>query len=506
MTTRVLQGQLKTLTKALLRPKEEARPDVALEEERARGAAVFYEFVKMAWHVVEPGRTFVDGWHIRVICDHLQAITDGRIRNLIINIPPRHMKSLLVCVLWPAWEWINHPEHAFLTSSYADRLSVRDAVKARRLIQSVWYRERWGKSFRLASDQNAKTRYDNDQGGYRIATSVEGLGTGEGGDRIVVDDPHNVLEATSDAVRESVITWWDETMSTRGNDPRTVAKVVVMQRVHAQDLTGHLLEKKDEHYDHLCLRAEFEPPTAKNPMRPTSIGFRDPRTKPGELLWQQRFGRDEVTKLKAALGGYGAAAQLQQRPVPIGGGIIKIEWFPRYATLPSQGLTVVSLDCANKAKELNSYSVAGAFREFDNNAYVADVWRDRVEYPDLKRNVKSFCERWRPHVVLIEDKGNGTALIQDLRRETTLPIIAIEPEGDKIMRASRTSPTVEARRVMLPVIAPWLPDFESEVGSFPLVSFMDQVDMLTQYLDRFGRGEAPGFASSGSRQMQGIRR
>jgi predicted phage terminase large subunit-like protein len=327
---------------------------------------------------------------------------------------------------------------------------------------------------------------------------VDGSALGEGGDRLVADDPNNLKKIHSETERQSAIDWWDEVMSTRGNDPRTVAKVIVQQRGHEGDITGHVLKKGG--YVHLKLPAEFEGDACETPI------FRDPRTRPGELLWPERFGPEELSALKVELGTYGAAAQLQQNPVPTGGGTFKIDWFGRYRTLPASGMTTVSVDCANKAKELSSYTVAGAFREHQERAYVADVWRDRVEYPGLKRGVRSFCERWHPNAVLIEDKGNGTALIQDLRKETRLPIIAVEPEGDKIMRAQRTSPSVESGLVLLPQFAPWANDFEYEIGHFPAVDFMDQVDMLTQFLDRFARGGMPAFATAGTRQMAGVTR
>jgi predicted phage terminase large subunit-like protein len=476
--------------------------DRTLEEEREQLRGSLYEFVKVAWSIVEPHRPFVDGWHIRVICEHLQAITERQIRNLIINIPPRHMKSTLVCVLWPAWEWIRAAQLSYLTSSYADSLSIRDAVKTRRLITSVWYRERWGSSFKLAADQNAKIRYDNDRGGYRIATSVQGIATGEGGDRIIVDDPHNVLQVESDTMRDSGITWWDESMSSRGNDPKTVAFVIVMQRVHYRDLTGHCLEKGG--YEHLCLPAEWD-----GKRRRTSLGYFDKRKVKDELLWPERFGRAELADLKKKLGTYGASGQLQQEPIPEGGGVFKLAWFPRYHHAPAgPGMTTVSIDCANKAKELNDYSVAGAFREpvDDPRAFVLDVRRERLEYPGLKRFALNFCSVHKPDQVLIEDKGNGTPLIQDLRSSTRLPIIEIEPEGDKIMRAQRAAPTCESGLIVLPYMADWLLDWEAEIGRFPLTDWKDQVDMLTQYIDRFARGSAPAVASSGARTMMGVKR
>src|SRR5262249_32450832 len=261
-----------------------------------------HEFVRQAWHVLEPQTVFVPGFHIDAICEHLEAITRGEIRNLIINVPPRHMKSLLVSVFWPAWEWIRKPHLRYLCSSYAQGLSVRDSLKCRRLVESPWYQARWGDRFKLTSDQNTKLRFDNDRSGYRLSTSVGGAVTGEGGDRILVDDPHNVSEAESDAVRESTTNWFDVAMSTRVNDPRTAAKVIVMHRCHQRDLSGHLLEQGG--WDHLCLPAEYEATE-----RVTSINWSDPRIEIGELLWPERFGAGEIASLKTSLGSYGAAGQ-----------------------------------------------------------------------------------------------------------------------------------------------------------------------------------------------------
>src|SRR5450755_2537710 len=196
-----------------------ARPQFLEKVDRELASRSFREFVRQAWHVVEPATPFVSSWHIDVICDHLEAVTRGEIRNLLINVPPRHMKSLLVSVFWPAWEWIRWPERRWLFSSYAASLSIRDSLRCRRLIESPWYQSRWADRFALTSDQNTKGRFDNDRSGYRLATSVGGSVTGEGGDRLVCDDPHNVQEAESDSIRKTTTDWFDVVMSTRVNDP-----------------------------------------------------------------------------------------------------------------------------------------------------------------------------------------------------------------------------------------------------------------------------------------------
>ena len=253
------------------------RPSLVDDIDRELASRSLREFIRQAWSTVEPATEFVPGWHLDAICDHLEAVTRGGLRNLVINIPPRHMKSLAVAVFWPCWEWISWPERRWLFSSYAASLSIRDSLKCRRLIESPWYQANWGDRFQLTSDQNAKQRFENNKSGYRLATSVGGAATGEGGDRIVVDDPHNVGEAESDLVRRAALDWWDQVMSTRLNDPKTGAKVIVMQRVHEADLTGHVLEQGG--YELLCLPAEWE----EGSTRVTSIGWSDPRSRTGRV-------------------------------------------------------------------------------------------------------------------------------------------------------------------------------------------------------------------------------
>lgn len=229
---------------------------VGREELKKSAEGSLHRFVQQAWHVLEPATPYVDGWHIKVMCEHLEAVTDGRIRDLLINVPPRHMKSLTVSVFWPCWVWTRKPATRWLYCSYAQRLATRDSLKCRRLIMSPWYQRNWEGVFKLTGDQNEKTRFENDRTGQRLATSVDGTNTGEGADIIVCDDPHNVRERESEVQRENVSTWWDEVMSTRLNNPNTGARVIVMQRIHEGDLSGHVIQKGG--WDHLCLPARYE--------------------------------------------------------------------------------------------------------------------------------------------------------------------------------------------------------------------------------------------------------
>jgi predicted phage terminase large subunit-like protein len=463
------------------------------------------QFVRQAWGVVEPSTVFMPGWHIDAIVEHLEAVSRGQIRNLLINVPPRHMKSLLVAVFWPAWEWIRWPERRWLFSSYGAQLSIRDSVKCRRLIESPWYQPRWGHLFALTSDQNTKGRFDNDRSGYRFSTSVGGAVTGEGGDRIVCDDPNNVNEVESDSVRKATNDWFDIVMSTRANDPKTVGKVVVMQRCHQQDLGGHLLEQGG--WEHLCLPAEFE-----ESGRVTSIGWSDPRKTHGELLWPERFGLPELDSLKRSLGSYGTAGQLQQRPSPAGGGLLKRHWFrywqPRGANLPPVSVRlpdgtvtliaavevprlvdeqIQSWDCAFKDLDTSDYVVGQAWARLGAAFFLGDQIRARMDCPTTVKAVRELTERFPGTLAkLIEDKANGSAVIQMLAKD--IPgLLPVTPQGGKIARAQAVSPLIEAGNVYLPhpLYASWVNDLIEECAAFPNGAHDDQVDAMTQALLRW---------------------
>lgn len=319
-------------------------PPFQLDQVKAEKARRnFKEFVIQSWPVVEPSTRFVDGLHVDAICSHLQAVAEGRTANLLINVPPGHAKSLLVCVLWPAWVWIGHPEKRWLFASYREELAIRDSLKCRRLIESDWYQRHWGHVFQLRKDQNQKHRFENDRSGYRVVVPMS-AGTGERGDYVVIDDPHSVDQAESDSERTRGVEWWNGSMSTRLNDPSNGHLVVVQQRLHESDLTGDLLQRGG--YEHLCLPAEFEPERRCS----TSIGWQDPRTERGELLWPQRFDRAVLDRIQIALGSYRYAGQFQQRPAPADGGVLKRPWW-NYWQPPGANLPPVAVKLANGSVE-----------------------------------------------------------------------------------------------------------------------------------------------------------
>jgi hypothetical protein len=475
---------------------------IELEQQRRAASASLYEFVKQSWHVVEPGVPFVPSWHIEAICEHLEAVSSGDIRRLLINIPPRHSKSTIVSVMWPMWEWLTTPQQKFLCASYSGTLSIRDNLKARRLIQSPWYQERWGHLFALAGDQNAKQRFENDRTGYRIATSVGGTATGEGGSRLILDDPHNAQEAQSDVMRESALEWFDVVWSTRLNDPRRDAMVTIMQRLHERDISGHILGDIGG-WEHLCIPAEWD-----GKRRTTSLGTYDPRQRKGELICPERFGEKEITSLKQLLGTYGASGQLQQDPVPQEGGILKTKNFklwPADKALPQFEYILQSYDCAFTEKTSGDPTACTVWAIFthDNrrNVMVIDAWDEHLSYPDLRaRAIKEWATEYggmskdsafhrarRPDRILVEAKASGQSLLQDLRL-AKVPAVGYNPgNADKVSRAHQAAPTLELGLLWVPESkknrgqpVSWAAQFLKQLEKFPVAEHDDYVDTFTQ--------------------------
>jgi len=401
------------------------------------------------------------------------------------------MKSISVAVALPAWTWASQPHKKFLYASYASSLSIRDSVKCRRLIDSPWYKAHFGDKFKLTDDQNQKQRFENDQTGYRIATSVGGALTGDGGDIIAIDDPHNSVEADSSKVREGVLEWWDQAMQTRLNDPQTGAFVIIMQRLHEQDLTGHILANElGNEWDHLCLPARYEigHPTPNR----SSLGFTDPRTEEGELLWSDRMDEKTLTTLERSLGSYAAAGQLQQRPSPKGGGILKASWWVPWEReeLPEVSYVIQSWDTAFETKESSSYSARTTWGVFKHQGYdcliVLDMWYDKVNYPELRKLAQEAYDDWEPDAVLIEKKASGASLIADLRM-AGVPVLAYSPDRDKVARAHAASALLEDGRIYYPK-RKWAEDLISICAAFPAAKNDDVVDTATQAWLRLRKG------------------
>lgn len=482
-------------------------------------------FTRGAWHVVEPSNPYVPGWHLTCISEHLQAMDRLELRNLVINMPPRHCKSLKVCVFWFCHNWTQTPESRWLFSSYSDALSVRDSRKCQDIITSPWYQARWGHLFRLRTGERAMGKFTNTRQGYRIATSVGGRGLGEGGDYLIADDPHKAADIYSPAIRNRVLRWWSESMSTRGNDPRTVRKVIVMQRLHEMDLSGYILAS-ELGYEHLCLPAEFEPKRivyflpegSKKPkdaivltkLQRERPDLQDPRKEEGELLWPQRFGPAEIKAIKAELRTVGSAGQLGQRPAPPEGDIFKRDDF-RYFTeekdaegnlwfviepLETGGDPVrvpekvcrwyQTTDTAIETNATSKYTACITFvsapvkmqdKTVRRFLLVYDAWRDRIEVKAQYDSLIKIRKRY-PRLVFqaIEKRATGNGIIQE-GAASGYPFYPLNPHTDnKVVRAAAVSQLYHARVVCHRRGMPELTDYEDELLSFPTAQYDDWVD------------------------------
>ena len=438
------------------------------------------DYLEQAWHIVEPSRAFVPNWHVDAICEHLEAVTNGEILQLVITVPPRHLKSLTVSVFWPTWAWINHPETRWLFSSYSGDFSLRDSRRCKYIIQSDWYRARWSDRFKLSGDQNAKHRFENDKTGFRIATSIGGLGTGEGADVRVIDDPHKADEMYSKARREEVIRWYDQVWTSRENDPGESASVIIAQRVHHEDLIGHVL--KHGEWEHLNLPSEYE-----KTAHVTNIGWHDPRTKDNELLHPERYSRKRIERAKIELTAFGYAAQHQQRPAPLEGGMIKRHWWQYYDVIPMLDEVVQSWDMTFKDTKSGSYVVGQVWGRKDANKYLLDQVRFRGDFVKTIEMFLKVTEHW-PMATrkLVEDKANGPAVISALKSKIG-GIIAVQVEGSKEARLAAESADIESGNVFLPdpEAHPWVQDLIEECAIFPNGAYDDQADCTSQVLYDF---------------------
>jgi predicted phage terminase large subunit-like protein len=431
-------------------------------------------FTQKTFRTVDPGASYKHNWHIDLIAEYLEACTRREIKRLIINVPPRYLKSISVSVAWPAWLIGKKPSERIVAASYSDRLSLKHSVDCRLVMQSDWYR-RVFPSVILTGDQNEKSKFVTTARGQRFATSVGGTATGDGGNFLIVDDPHNPSQALSDVQRQTALTWFDQTFANRLDDKENGVIVVVMQRLHATDLSGHLLAKGG--WEHLCIPGIAEVKTV------IDFGGVKVTREAGDVLHPERESREAIERQKIEMGSYAFAGQYQQRPAPADGGIFKAGWLRRYERPQDQyDLIVQSWDTAIKGHTGADPSCCTTWGIRKDGFDLLHVMVRRLEYPDLKIAVIRQANDWQPNAILIEDKASGQQLIQDFQRETAMPIIAINPEKDKITRASAESATVEAGKVAVPLHAPWLTDYEMEMMTFPNAPHDDQVDSTTQFL------------------------
>lgn len=473
-----------------------------IDLDRADFEESLYQFLKAAWRYIDPA-PWIDGWHIDAICEHLQAVVDGKIRRLIINMPPRHGKSVLLSVAFPAWVWAqpldsptSGPGVPLLYASYADKLSLRDSVKCRRLIESPFYQKLWGHRFQLASDQNTKSRFSNSKGGERLITSIGAGVTGEGGNIICIDDPNAANDVASEAVMATTIDWWTTAMPTRANDPEHAAWVIIQQRLAEDDLTGHILEHEADGWTHLCLPGRYEPERSFH----TVIGWTDPRTEPGQLLWPERFNEESLKRLERTMGPYIFAGQIQQRPEPKGGGIVKREWWKLWEkeSFPPMDFILAWLDTAYTEDTMNDPSgmivwgifsgdvkahvtrivgpngelmiPSSTYSEFAPHVMCMYAWDDHLELHQLVEKVAQTCIKLKVDTLKIENKASGISVAQEIQRLYSRERFSVELCDPKSQDKTARLYSVQhlfAEGIVHGPDRPWMEKVIAQVGQFP---------------------------------------
>jgi predicted phage terminase large subunit-like protein len=493
-----------------------------LQGHRRRSAAELrlLEFTKQAWRQVEPGPLDIN-WHVECICEHLEAVAHQQCLRLLINLPPRHMKSLLGNVFFPAWVWANHPRKdpngvptntegwfgpgvKFLHVTYKQDLTTRDSTKCRRLIESPWYQSNWGHRFALSADQNQKTRFENDKGGYRFSGTMTSV-TGWGGNILIYDDPHDVMQVESNVQREETLRFWSEQLPNRLNPEGPGAIIIAMQRTHARDLSGYIIanefgadlcdisdpEWSPHPWRHLCLPARFEK-DHPHPLRTdvyrglTGKYWNDPRQQ-GEALWPKMFPLEELDRRSASMSEYAIAGQLQQRPMAREGGMFKRAWFEEkfVESIDIRPGTkwVRHWDLASSTSAQAAYTVGLKLgRMPDGRFVVGDVIRVKAEGPEVRQLIKTTAEQDGRHceVSLPKDPGQAGKVqaIDFVRMLAGWNVHAEAETGDKATRAEPVSAQAYHGNLLIKR-ANWNDDFLEELCLFPAAPHDDQVDALS---------------------------
>lgn len=434
-------------------------------------------FVHKVFNTINPGQEFEQNWHIDLIAEYLNEVEKGNIKRLIINMPPRALKSVSVSVAWPAFLLGRNPKTRLMVASYSQILSTKLSLDTRFILESPWYKKLFSKT-RIHPKQNQKKKFMTTQFGFRFATSVGGTATGEGGDILIVDDPHNPSHMASEKMRDKTINWFTETFSTRLNNRNEGKIVVVMQRLHENDLSGFLIKEREDEWHLLKI-----PVLAKEKTH-FAVGNFKHKMEKGESLNEKLFSKENITKLSREIGESNFQAQYMQSPNVLSSGILKEEYLKFYKTLPSSFERIIqSWDTAIKTNETSDYSACTTWGISDGNYYLISMLEEKFEYPELKKAAKKLAEEYKPFKIIIEDKASGQSLIQDLKNEGFKNIVPSKAITDKITRFATCLDLFECGRVLLPAQGYIHHKVTKQLVNFPAVKHDDIVDSITQFLN-----------------------
>ncbi len=480
------------------------------------GRINFNKFLKNSFCTINPSKKFLSNWHIDLICDYLKACEKSDIKRLIINIPPRYMKSIIVNVAWPAWLLGVNPSCKIISASYASNIAEKHSLDCRNIIQQDWYKKNFPHTI-LSKEQNQKEKFMTTKMGFRMATSIGASVTGEGGNFLIIDDPNNPALIESKNYRNNVLRWYEQVFSSRLDDRNQGVIIIIMQRLHREDLTGLLTDKPDKNWEILKIPAIIDANTKKyfdnNIIKPKIFDEKNIIKKiiNSSLIKKIERGKEIalhnkhqdikiLEQTKQEMGSFAFSAQYLQKPLNAEDSMIKPNWLKYYKLIYNDDDTQLnnsenfvkftdlrkitqSWDTAIKTGKNNDYSACTTWAIYKNNYYLLDIFRDKLDFPDLKKFVKNYAEKWNAEKILIEDKSSGQSLIQEVLRDTKLPIIPIKVKGDKIFRFAKITPLFEAGKIFLPKNHPKLADYELELFGFPNCLNDDQIDSTSQFFN-----------------------
>lgn len=440
-------------------------------------------FVQKSFKTLDAVTNLEWNWHLDLICLYLQAVYEGKIKRLIINVPPRSLKSITVNVSFPAWCIAKNSSFKTISSSFREGLSIKHNVDTRRVMQSDWYQE-YFPDVQFLPDQNSKAIFVTTKGGGKECATMAAPPMGSGSDLIIIDDPHSTKDAQSDGERTKVCEGFGQDFVPRLNNQKEGRIVIIMQRLHDRDLTGYLMEDHPDEYTVLKIPAIAEEDIVYTYPNSEEIFY---TFKKGEYL-SNRLDEEVLNKLKRSLGSYGFAGQYMQNPFPSEGGMVKNGWWRTYDanTFSKEGCEIyLSLDAAGKTGIKNDPSVFTIWARKGEDHYLLDVVKEKMEFPELKKRAKSLLQKWNPNALLIEDASSGIALIQDLKAETPNNIIGVKLFSNfgKTVRLESCVAMIEAGQVFLPCSSSWVEAYRSELMKFPSGEHDDQVDSTTMYLN-----------------------
>lgn len=442
----------------------------------------FMTFIERSFSELNPQTELLTAAYIEVMADKLESCRKGEIKRLILNLPPRYLKSHCASIAFAAWLLGHRPSTQIICASYGQSLANKLALDCRKLMTSNWYQSIF--NVQLAPDKQSVNDFMTTDKGFRMATSVGGVLTGRGADFIIIDDPLKPEEALSDVGRNAVNNWFDGALLSRLNDKINGCIIIIMQRLHQDDLVGHVLGQDDWEVISFPSIAE----TDESYRIENVFGYKIVKRQEGEPLHQERETLLMLKETRQRIGDYNFSSQYQQNPIPVGGAVVKTNWLITYDATTQESfypLILQSWDTANKSGELHDYSVCTTWGIKNKCYYLLHVFRKRLNYPELKRAVTELATQFKPHTILIEDKASGTQLIQDLKADGVSRVIAYQaPSGtDKLMRLHAQTALFESGKVFLPTQAPWLEDYRKELTSFPGSKYDDQIDSTTQALE-----------------------